>query len=144
MDGEELESSRVEEVGSIKPVPHSIDRIDEHLAIDVSPREHDVCMDLHTDRYCCLTCDVWIEPPCECKNGENCPFPDQPEKPSMSNGPKEATSAKGLENMRRRRDRPRPEKDACEKCKGSKGGTPGNENIIKGRVLCDYCTAEEM
>lgn len=29
--------------------------------------------------------------------------------------------------------------DACEECNGTKGGTPGNENIIDGRVLCDYC-----
>lgn len=29
--------------------------------------------------------------------------------------------------------------DACEVCKGKSGGLPGNENIVEGRVLCDYC-----
>lgn len=30
-------------------------------------------------------------------------------------------------------------RDACEECHGAKGGTPGNENVVDGRVLCDYC-----
>lgn len=30
--------------------------------------------------------------------------------------------------------------DNCEICRGSKGGVPGNENIINGQVVCDYCT----
>ena len=33
------------------------------------------------------------------------------------------------------------EKDACQFCLGAKGGTPGNENIIGGVVLCDDCHA---
>jgi hypothetical protein len=32
--------------------------------------------------------------------------------------------------------------DKCEICKGAKGGTPGNENIINGQIVCDYCHAE--
>jgi hypothetical protein len=35
-------------------------------------------------------------------------------------------------------------KDNCEVCNGSKGGIPGNENVINGRVMCDYCHAESM
>jgi hypothetical protein len=30
--------------------------------------------------------------------------------------------------------------DNCERCKGRKGGVPGNENVVNGRVLCDYCS----
>lgn len=30
----------------------------------------------------------------------------------------------------------------CEICHGTKGGVPGNENIIDGKVICDYCHAE--
>jgi hypothetical protein len=32
-------------------------------------------------------------------------------------------------------------RDNCEGCRGIKGGVPGNENVIDGRVLCDYCHA---
>lgn len=35
-------------------------------------------------------------------------------------------------------------RDKCERCKGEKGGTPGNENIIDGQIVCDYCHAEMM
>lgn len=31
--------------------------------------------------------------------------------------------------------------DNCQVCKGHQGGVPGNENIIEGVVVCDYCTA---
>jgi hypothetical protein len=31
-------------------------------------------------------------------------------------------------------------RDACQFCLGAKGGTPGNENIIGGVTICDYCT----
>ena len=31
------------------------------------------------------------------------------------------------------------ELDACEICKGASGGEPGNENVIDGVVMCDYC-----
>lgn len=32
-------------------------------------------------------------------------------------------------------------RDGCKFCLGHKGGEPGNENVIKGVVVCDYCTA---
>lgn len=34
------------------------------------------------------------------------------------------------------------ELDACEVCGGAKGGVAGNENLIGGRVVCDYCHAD--
>jgi hypothetical protein len=33
-------------------------------------------------------------------------------------------------------------KDRCEFCRGEKGGTPGNENVVEGIVVCDFCTAK--
>lgn len=30
--------------------------------------------------------------------------------------------------------------DRCELCNGGSGGVPGNENIIDGRPVCDYCS----
>lgn len=35
-----------------------------------------------------------------------------------------------------------PTRDACQRCKGARGGVPGNENIVNGEVVCDYCHAE--
>jgi len=32
--------------------------------------------------------------------------------------------------------------DNCEICKGAKGGIKGNENIVDGIVMCDYCTVK--
>jgi hypothetical protein len=32
--------------------------------------------------------------------------------------------------------------DKCENCHGSRGGVPGNENIVNGKILCDYCSLE--
>lgn len=32
----------------------------------------------------------------------------------------------------------------CEDCGGVHGGVPGNENIVDGRVLCDYCTTSRI
>ena len=32
--------------------------------------------------------------------------------------------------------------DNCQKCRGAKGGVRGNENIVDGVILCDYCTVE--
>lgn len=32
-------------------------------------------------------------------------------------------------------------RDKCEFCLGTKGGVPGNENIVNGKVMCDYCHA---
>lgn len=37
-----------------------------------------------------------------------------------------------------------PARDNCEVCKGERGGVPGNENIVGGRVVCDYCHAAAM
>ena len=34
--------------------------------------------------------------------------------------------------------------DACSACSGQRGGVPGNENIVNGCMLCDYCHAEVM
>jgi hypothetical protein len=34
------------------------------------------------------------------------------------------------------------ELDDCEICHGEKGGVRGNENIVNGIVMCDYCTVE--
>lgn len=34
--------------------------------------------------------------------------------------------------------------DGCEICHGAKGGVPGNENRIGGKVVCDYCHAAMM
>ena len=31
--------------------------------------------------------------------------------------------------------------DKCQVCLGAQGGVPGNENIIRGVVICDYCHA---
>jgi len=30
--------------------------------------------------------------------------------------------------------------DDCEICDGGKGGMIGNENIIEGKTMCDYCS----
>jgi len=34
--------------------------------------------------------------------------------------------------------------DECEKCHGKRGGVRGNENVIDGHVVCDYCSAESI
>lgn len=34
--------------------------------------------------------------------------------------------------------------DACRVCHGTRGGVPGNENIIDGVIMCDYCHADRM
>lgn len=34
--------------------------------------------------------------------------------------------------------------DGCEICDGSREGVPGNENVIEGVVMCDYCHADTM
>lgn len=36
------------------------------------------------------------------------------------------------------------ERDNCKMCLGSKGGVRGNENRIRGVVVCDYCTVMLM
>lgn len=35
------------------------------------------------------------------------------------------------------------EKDDCQICNGKNGGTKGNENIVDGIVMCDYCSAKQ-
>lgn len=43
------------------------------------------------------------------------------------------------------RDGPaKPAKCGCQKCGGTRGGIPGNENRLNGVVLCDYCTADAI
>lgn len=37
-----------------------------------------------------------------------------------------------------------PCRDACSICGGEKGGVPGNENIIDGQLVCDYCHAATL
>ena len=34
--------------------------------------------------------------------------------------------------------------DRCQSCQGAKGGVRGNENIVDGVVLCDYCSVERQ
>lgn len=34
--------------------------------------------------------------------------------------------------------------DDCEICLGAKGGIKGNENIVDGIKMCDYCHSEKM
>lgn len=36
------------------------------------------------------------------------------------------------------------ERDNCEICHGSKGGVKGNENVVDGKIICDYCHAEQL
>lgn len=37
---------------------------------------------------------------------------------------------------------PAQQKDNCQICKGEKGGVPGNENVIDGKTVCDFCHAD--
>ncbi|KKM82798.1 hypothetical protein LCGC14_1315960 [marine sediment metagenome] len=32
--------------------------------------------------------------------------------------------------------------DNCEICKGQRGGVRGNENIVDGKRMCDYCSVD--
>lgn len=34
--------------------------------------------------------------------------------------------------------------DDCEVCKGTRGGVKGNENVVNGIVMCDYCTHDRI
>ena len=36
---------------------------------------------------------------------------------------------------------PSANSDDCVRCEGRNGGVPGNENMIDGEPVCDYCTA---
>lgn len=31
------------------------------------------------------------------------------------------------------------EPDGCDFCHGAKGGVPGNEQVVGGYTMCDYC-----
>ena len=33
-------------------------------------------------------------------------------------------------------------RDNCEVCHGERGGVRGNENVIDGKVMCDYCSSD--
>lgn len=33
-------------------------------------------------------------------------------------------------------------RDDCESCNGARGGVPGNENLVDGALICDYCHAD--
>jgi hypothetical protein len=35
-------------------------------------------------------------------------------------------------------------RDACERCYGERGGVRGNENVVDGVVLCDYCHCDDL
>ena len=35
-------------------------------------------------------------------------------------------------------------RDNCSVCHGGQGGVPGNENIIDGKTVCDYCSVEML
>lgn len=35
-------------------------------------------------------------------------------------------------------------KDNCQMCEGERGGVPGNENIVNGVVMCDFCHADVL
>lgn len=35
-------------------------------------------------------------------------------------------------------------RDYCVVCDGTRGGMPGNENIVHGLKTCDYCTADQL
>jgi hypothetical protein len=34
--------------------------------------------------------------------------------------------------------------DDCVRCQGRNGGVPGNENMLDGEPVCDYCTAVDI
>ena len=34
-------------------------------------------------------------------------------------------------------------RDNCRVCGGVRGGMPGNENIVAGLIICDYCHADD-
>jgi hypothetical protein len=36
------------------------------------------------------------------------------------------------------------ELDECSRCNGVRGGVKGNENVVDGVVLCDYCHADDL
>jgi hypothetical protein len=34
-------------------------------------------------------------------------------------------------------------KDDCYYCRGARHGVPGNENVINGKLVCDYCSVDQ-
>lgn len=34
--------------------------------------------------------------------------------------------------------------DRCQSCRGMRGGVRGNENVVDGVILCDYCSVERQ
>ncbi|HEV8364597.1 MAG TPA: hypothetical protein VGQ52_13870 [Gemmatimonadaceae bacterium] len=34
--------------------------------------------------------------------------------------------------------------DDCSRCHGERGGARGNENVVDGVLLCDYCHADDL
>jgi predicted CXXCH cytochrome family protein len=34
--------------------------------------------------------------------------------------------------------------DECSRCHGNRGGIRGNENIVDGVILCDYCHSDDL
>lgn len=32
--------------------------------------------------------------------------------------------------------------DKCQVCHGKRGGCRGNENVVNGIIMCDYCSVE--
>lgn len=46
-----------------------------------------------------------------------------------------------LDNIQRLK-KPKEERDNCQLCYGRNGGVKGNENVINGLVVCDYCSAK--
>lgn len=34
--------------------------------------------------------------------------------------------------------------DDCAVCHGANGGIPGNENVIDGKLMCDYCLVKQL
>lgn len=43
--------------------------------------------------------------------------------------------------LQRARDRT-PGVDACATCGGARDGVPGNENLVDGKPMCDYCHSD--
>lgn len=37
---------------------------------------------------------------------------------------------------------PESQRDGCSNCGGLRGGVPGNENVVDGKLYCDYCDSE--
>lgn len=78
----------------------------------------------------CETCaNYYIEACCMAGHGDDHYVPVSP-----------ATEAKRLAD--RLDFDPPANPDTCVICQGRNGGVPGNENMIDGEPVCDYCTAQ--